>query len=106
MGVAVKAPNEGQIVWFSSSLMLDPLYNAYSSGANVDLIMNSLRSMVGENESLAIRSKSLNYNYLTISEATATGLKVLLIGVVPLLYLGVGITVVLRRRKEQHHAAA
>ena len=107
VGVSVSADQEGQIVWYSSALMLDPLYNAYSSGANVDLIMNSLTDMIGESESLAIRSKSLNYNYLTISESTAAMLKVLLIGVFPLAYLGVGICVVVSRRKERRpHEAA
>ena len=107
VGVSVTGEQEGQIIWYSSALMLDPLYNAYSSGANVDLIMNSLTDMIGESESLAIRSKSLNYNYLTISESTAAMLKVLLIGVFPLTYLGVGIAVVVSRRKERrHHEAA
>ena len=106
VAVSVKNDTEGQIVWYSSSLFLDPLYNAYSSGANVDMVMNTLTDMIGENESLAIRSKSLNYNYLTISESTAAMLKVLLIGVFPLTYLGIGVAVVLTKRKERTHEAA
>lgn len=98
VGVSIECGQEGQIVWFSSSQILDDMYNAYSSGGNVDMVMNSLASMVGESESMAIRSKSLNYNYLTISESTSSLLKVILIGVFPLLFLGVGIFVVLRRR--------
>ena len=52
--------------------------------------MNALSSLVGETEAMAIRSKSLNYNYLTISSSTASLLKVTMIGVFPLLYLGIG----------------
>lgn len=56
------------------------MYNAYSSGANVNLGMNALSSMIGESEAMAIRSKSLNYNYLTISDSTSSLLKVVMIG--------------------------
>lgn len=99
VAVSVKSTKKGQIVWFTSSSFLDDMYNAYSSGANVDLGMNALSSLIGEREAMAIRSKSLNYNYLTISDSTSSMLKVLMIGVFPLLYLGVGICVVLRRRR-------
>ena len=64
--------------------------------------MNALSSLVGETEAMAIRSKSLNYNYLTISSSTASLLKVTMIGVFPLLYLGIGVWVVLRRRRLQN----
>lgn len=92
----------GKIVWFSASDFLDDWYNAYSSGANVDLAMNALSSLMGEREALSIRSKSLNYNYLTINEDTASALKLLMIGICPLLYLGIGIVVILRKRGKQN----
>ena len=83
-------------------LLLEDMYNATSSGANANLGMNALSSLIGETEAMAIRSKSLNYNYLTISESTASLLKVTMIGAFPLLYLGIGIWVVLRRRRLQN----
>lgn len=89
------------MVWFSSSSFLEDMYNAYSSGANVDLTMNALASLVGESDAMAIRSKSLNYNCLTIRDSTASLLKVAMIGVFPLLYLGIGMGVILRRRRMQ-----
>ena len=49
---------------------------------------------------MAIRSKSLNYNYLTISESTSSLLKVLMIGIVPLAYLASAS----RGRKEKEDA--
>ncbi len=94
----------GQIVWFSASDFLDDMYNAYSSGANVDLAMNAVSSLLGEREAISIRSKSLNYNYLTISEDTASTLKLLMIGVFPLTYLGIGIFVILSKRGKQNEA--
>lgn len=98
VAVSVETGNEGNIIWFASSLFLDEMYNAYSSGANLDLAMNAMSSVIGENEAVAIRSKSLNYNYLTISDSTSSFLKTVMIAVFPLLYLGIGICVVIGRR--------
>ncbi len=102
LGVSITTANDGSIVWFTSSVFLEDMYNAYSSGANVDLAMNALSSQVGESEAMAIRSKSLNYNYLTISDSASSLLKTVLIGVFPLCYLGIGIAVIWRRRRNQN----
>lgn len=102
VAVSVDCGNEGQIIWFSSSNFLDDMYNAYSSGANLDLGMNALSSLIGESEAVAIRSKSLSYNYLTINESDASLLKVLMIGVFPLTFLGVGIYIIVSRRRRQN----
>ena len=104
VAVSIKDRNDGRIVWFASSALLDDMYNAYSSGANVDMGMNALSSLIGESEAMAIRSKSLDYNYLTISDSTSSLLKVVMIGIFPLIYLGVGICVILRRRRAQNEA--
>lgn len=68
----------------------------------MDLTLNVISDMVGEREALAISSRSLDYNYLTISDATASMLKVVMIGVFPLIYLGIGACVLLRRRSLQN----
>lgn len=102
VAVSIEDDSGGQIVWFSSSDFLADDYNAYSSGANADLGMNSLAGLIGETEAMAIRSKSLNYNYLTISESTASLLKMTIIGIFPLAYFVIGVVVVLRRRRLQN----
>ena len=102
LAVSIDCGSGGQILWFSSSAFLDDMYNAYSSGANGDLAMNAVSSLIGESEAMAIRSKSLNYNYLTINDAVSSLLQVVMIGVFPLLYLGIGIWVVLKRRSAQN----
>ncbi len=100
--VAVDCGSGGQMVWFASSNFLDDMYNAYSSGANLDLGMNALSFMIGEREAVAIRSKSLNYSYLTINESEASYLKVMMIGVFPLAFLGYGVYVIVSRRRRQN----
>ena len=102
VAVSIACENDGQIIWFSSSDFLEDMYNSYSSGANLDLGMNALSSLIGETEAVAIRSKSLDYNYLTIDTSTASMLKVLMIGVFPLVFLGIGTGVVVRRRRKQN----
>jgi len=98
VALSIQNTADGEIVWISSSGFIDDMYNAYSSGANTEMTMNALSSMIGENEAVSIRSKSMNYNYLTISESTASFLKALMIGVVPLAYLMIGIAIMLKRR--------
>lgn len=102
LAVSIDTEGSGKIIWFSASDFLNDMYNAYSSGANVDLAMNALSSLIGEREAIAIRSKSLNYNYLTISETTASSLKMLMIGIFPAIYLGIGICVIVRKRGKQN----
>lgn len=104
VAVSIDCGNEGQIIWFSSSVFLEDMYNAWSSGANADLAMNALSSLIGETEAMAIRSKSLNYNYLSISSSTASLIKTVMIGVFPLGYLAIGVFVIWNRRREQNAA--
>lgn len=105
LAVSIETAGDGGIVWFASSALLDDMYNAYSSGANGDLVMNALSSLIGESEAMAIRSKSLNYNYLTISESTGSLLKVAMIGVIPLTYLAIGVAQLLITRRKQNEPA-
>jgi ABC-2 type transport system permease protein len=102
LAVSIETAGEGQSVWFTSSYFLDDMYNATSSGANSNLGMNALSVLIGETEAMTIRSKSLNYNYLTINSSTASLLKALMTGVFPLVYLGIGVWVVLKRRRLQN----
>ncbi|MCR5415725.1 MAG: GldG family protein [Pseudobutyrivibrio sp.] len=99
--LAIAADNgaDGSLVWISSDYLMDDTYNSYSSGANSDFVMNAISWKTAETESLNIRSKSLDYNYLTISASAATVIKVVMIFLLPAGYLLYGIDEVVRRRK-------
>ena len=100
LAVRIGTDGGGEMVWVASGYFLEDAYNDYSSGANLNFTMNALSELMGESDTLAIRSKSLSYTYLTISESSAARLKTLLIGVLPGAFLLYGIfTVVERRRK-------
>lgn len=102
LAVSIESTNDGRIVWFASDEYLNETYNAYSSGANVDMTMNALSALIGESEAMAIRTKSLSYNYLTISDSVSSLIKTVMIGIFPLTYLGIGICVIMKRKKVQH----
>ena len=101
LAVSVEDPNAGgRLLWVASDYLLDDMYNSYSSGANLDFVMNGLSWMIGNTDAVSIRSKSLDYNYLTISSSSAAWLKVCMIGIIPVGFLLLGLDEVLRRRKK------
>ena len=101
LAVSIQDANaDGRLIWVASDYLLDDLYNSYSSGANLDLVMNGMSWMIGDTDSVSIRSKSLDYNYLTISSSSAAWLKVCMIGIIPVGFLLLGVDEVLRRRKK------
>lgn len=99
LAVSAESAQGGKLVWIATDYLLDDLYNSYSSGANMDLAMNSLSWMIGQTDSVSIRSKSLDSSYLTISSSSAAWLKICMIGIVPIAFLLLGVDEVIRRRK-------
>ena len=96
---ALEDDQQMQLVWIASSMMLEEAYNAYSSDANEDFILNVLEMMCEKDDSISVRSKSLTNEYLTISTADSSMIKVATMGMIPGIYLITGIVVAVRRRK-------
>lgn len=87
------------IVWVGTDAFLDDTFVSYSAGANTDFALNALSELIGETSAISIRSKSLDYNYLTISSLQSTMIKFVLIAAIPIMYLAFGIDERIRRRK-------
>ena len=106
LALLIKNYHGGRIAWFASSNMVSGEQGTYantlSSGANMDLAMSALNNLIGEREAIAIPSKSMKTGQLTISEDAKTTLKVVMLGVFPLVLFGIGIVVLLWRRRMQH----
>jgi ABC-2 type transport system permease protein len=101
VAVAIEdAGSGGSMLWISSDFIVDDLYNSYSSGTNADFVMNGVSWLIGKKESISIRSKSLDYNYLAISASQASTIKFFLIVLIPLIYLLLGVSDVWTRRKK------
>lgn len=102
VGIMAESNGGGKLVWFASNEFLEEQYNAFSSGANIDIAINALSSMFGEREAMAIKSKSLNYNYLTITGEQASTLKFYLIFAFPVIYFAAGVCLIIMRRRRQN----
>lgn len=102
VGVAVSetvADKETRMVWFSTSQFLVDQINQMVSGANQDLFINSLNWMCERENSISIQAKSLSQASLTVPSGSANLFSALLAVVLPLCVLGIGIFVVVKRRK-------
>lgn len=91
---------ETQIVWVSSSYLLDDSTNAGVSGGNEDFFLNCLNWLCGGAESgFSIHAKSLSTEYLTISSGASSILTALVVVIIPAAFLAAGIAVWYRRKK-------
>ena len=101
LGVAVTDSNSGaSIVWVSSAALLDDETDTYVSGGNQDLFLNAMGWLCEpEESSYSIHAKSLDQEYLTIDSGTVSGLTALMLGCIPLAVLGVGIIIVIGRKR-------
>ena len=100
LAVSVNTNNDGELIWFASSYFLEDIYNSYSSGANLNLAINALSELIGQEDTISISSKSLNYNYLTISDSASSTLKIWMIGIIPAAFVLYGIATVIDRRRK------
>ena len=92
---------ETQIVYYSTSNLMDSQTNQMVSGGNEKLIMESLKWMTDteESASVSIPSKSLEVSYLTITDYDAAFWKICTIALIPGLFLVIGFVVWIKRRK-------
>jgi ABC-2 type transport system permease protein len=93
--------NETQIAYYGSSSLLDSATDKQVSGGNTDLVLDTLEWMC-ENDTpvIDVASKSLQMDYLTISDYDAGYWSTITCGVIPVLFLIIGGIIWLRRRKQ------
>ena len=92
---------ETQIVYYSTSNLLEGQTNQMVSGGNEKLFMESLNSMTDteENKTVSIPSKSMEVSYLTLTDYDASFWKICTIGLIPGIFLVAGFVIWLKRRK-------
>ena len=104
LAVAVTAEidddTQSNIVWVSSSSLLDDTANEMVSGSNQDLFLNALSWMCGQEEGITIHAKSLTADYLTVDSATASTMTAVIVAVIPLCCLGAGLFIWIRRKRQ------
>lgn len=89
-----------RIVYFSSSYLMDSSLSSYVAGANEDLILNALDWMTDREDSISISAKLISMEYLSLSAADTSIGAILAIGL-PVIALGIGIVVIIRRRRRK-----
>lgn len=105
LGVSIKEDvgdgKKTQIIYYSSSYIMDSQMNQLVSGGNEKLVTESLNSMVSTEETttVSIPSKSLEVSYLTISDYDASFWKICTIGLIPGIFLVTGFVIWFKRRK-------
>ena len=92
---------ETQIVYYSTSNLMDSQINQMVSGGNEQMIMSSLSWMCSNDESttISIPSKSLEVSYLTLTAYDVSFWKICVMGLIPGVFLVIGFMVWLKRRK-------
>ena len=90
-----------QIVYYSTSYLLDSQANQMVSGGNEKLIMESLGWMCSSDETntISIPSKSLEISYLTLTAYDVSFWQICTIGLIPGFFLVAGFVVWFKRRK-------
>lgn len=102
LGVAItdtSGSGEGKIVWLTTSMLLDSQVNSMVSGANEDLFINSIGWMCQRENTISIHSKAIEYDYLTMTSSDSNRWSIVMIGVVPLIFIAMGIYVAVKKRR-------
>ena len=86
-------------MWNASSEFLDDNVNAMVSGANGNLLMNAVDWMAGQEETISIRSKSLDEDGLTVTGAENSLWSAVMIGILPAALIALGIVICIRRKR-------
>ena len=98
LGVAI-TEGDAQIVWLTTSALVDDQVNAMVAGANQDLFVNSINWMCEREDRISIAVKSLGSSTLTVPTGTASWLSALLIGIIPVALIAAGLVITIRRRR-------
>ncbi|MDP4134052.1 MAG: Gldg family protein [Bacillota bacterium] len=102
LGVAITKKindKEAKIVWFSSSEMLSEQTDSLVSGGNKDLFLNALNWMCNRDENIAIHTKSLAQEFLTVNSAAISIWSLVFIFIIPAVTAILGIYIFVRRKK-------
>ena len=92
---------ETQIVYYTSSNLMDSQINQMVSGGNEQMIMSSLSWMCSSDETstISVPSKNLQISYLTLTAYDVSFWKIMVMGIIPVIFLVIGFMVWLKGEK-------
>lgn len=95
---AICSQTDTHVMWVSGGYVLNSASSSYSN--NMDFFMNSMHWMSQRENRISIRPKPLEEEHLIINAQSASTMNLLLLGVIPLCYLGVGVYIFFRRKRK------
>ncbi|WP_288167876.1 hypothetical protein, partial [Ruminococcus sp. CAG:379] len=90
--------NSSQLMVMSSCSMLDYYVAQSASYNNAEYVISAINVMVGKENGIVIANKALEQTNITITEGQLSGLRTLVIVVIPLIVVVIGLVVFVRRR--------
>lgn len=92
---------ETNLVVYSSAYLIDEsIVEARSSYGNLDLMLNTISYLTGEEESVSIPVKSMVQEYVTLTAAQANFWSMIVVVLIPVIILMTGGFVCIKRRKK------
>lgn len=92
---------ESKLLVFGSPYILYDSFVASSTYANGDLFLNAANYMTGVDNAMSIRTRTIGtYDTISLDTATQSLYAFLYMGLIPLVALGIGITIVVIRRRK------
>ncbi len=90
---------ESKLVVLGSTLLIDESMMSYPSIGNLDLILNSVNFVSDQESNLAIRTRSVTQQYLSMNAAQVNFWAIIIVVVIPVFVLSFGGYICIRRRK-------
>ncbi len=91
---------ETKLVVYGSVYLADESFVSYPSIGNLDLLLNTVSYLAGQQETLAVPTKSVVQAYLTLNAAQVNILAPIIVVVIPVIILSIGGYICIRRRKK------
>ena len=88
------------LVWVTSSFPFSSEYNEMSSGANNNFFINCLSWSADNETGINLLPKRLTGDKLKIPSSITTVLVISFIGIIPVIFIIMGVVILLRRRKK------
>lgn len=99
-GVSASVENaQTRIVWYASTYLGYDQMNEIVSGANYDLLVNSMNWICEQEESITIHPKSMDQSYLTLTAAQSSRWTAVMVVLIPAIFLIAGFVMWHRRRR-------
>lgn len=91
--------NNAQIVWFTTSELLNKEYDGLVNGADTQLAITSLSWLTDKESTVVIPSKTISTDNIVVPGGYAVKIGVILICTVPMLYLALGAAITIKRKR-------